>query len=216
MSEIWQLTRAELVPFAQTYPISHLRDDGPASYSEADLHAYSLWRRRNELVPPVVPVVPVGTWAVDRFDSLWHLCVYHLSDPLLVFPEGDPYGGRTGYPPQQQPWLVEKYASWLQEGHEPPPFHAAEMEGGRIKVTEGHHRAAALVRVGRAEALIWVSVAYRKPSGFLTDLTHAIAVELAVQEGRDVTSAVLADYPHLCASAAQVGSQREEEPRYDL
>jgi hypothetical protein len=202
MCEPWQLTRAQLVPFAATYPVSHLQDDGPASYSEADLHAYSLWRRRNEDVPPAVPVFPLGTWAVDRFESLWQLRAYLLSDPLLVFPEGDPYGGRTGYPPQQYPWLVDKYVSWLLAGSSPPPLHAIEMEGGRLKITQGHHRAAALVRVGREESPIWVSVAYRKPSGFLTDLTHAIAVELAVREGRNVPPAVLADYPHLCTSAA--------------
>src|SRR5260370_1340893 len=61
----WQLCRAELVPFSSTYPLSHLVDDGPASYSEADLHAYTLWRRTHETEPPIVPSFPPGTWSVD-------------------------------------------------------------------------------------------------------------------------------------------------------
>jgi hypothetical protein len=45
-------------------------------------------------------------------------------------------------------------------------------ERGRIKVTNGHNRAASLVRVGRHAALAWVSVAYIKPNGVCADLTH--------------------------------------------
>jgi hypothetical protein len=196
--EPWQLGRAQLIPFASTYPLSYLQDEGPSSYSEAGLHAYSLWRRRNETIPPQVPVFPVGTWAIDAFDCLWHLRRYCLHDPCLFFPEGNPYSGSAARTSSAQyPWLVEKYAAWLRAGHEPPPLTACEMETGRIRVLEGHHRATSLVLAGRHESLLWVSLAYCKPSGFCTDLTHPIAVECALCRGEPVPPAVLAGYPHL-------------------
>jgi hypothetical protein len=43
-SQPWELTRASLVPFAQTLPVSQLRDQdvGPRTNSEEGMHAYAL------------------------------------------------------------------------------------------------------------------------------------------------------------------------------
>ncbi len=193
--QAWQLTRAALVPIAQTYPISSLQDEGPRSYSEADLHAYAMSRRLRESEPPMVPVFAVGTWSMDSFDGLWQLRRYPIGD--LVFPGGDPFASEWGWFSDIHPWLVEKYLRWLQEGHEPPPLWACETEQSRIKVSNGHNRAASLVQAGRCEALVWVSVSYTKPNGFCTDLTHPLAVELALCKEQPVPAAVLADYPQL-------------------
>ena len=194
----WQLRRCDLVPFAATRPISSVPDDEPRSYSEADLHEYAMRRRRMETVPPTVPAFPLGTWSIDSFGGLWQLSRYAIRD--LVFPGGDPFAREWGWFSEIQPWLVEKYLAWLHEGHEPPPLSALETERPcRIKVTNGHNRAASLVRAGRAEALAWVSLACTKPSGYCTDLTHELAVEQALRQGLPVPPAVLADYPQLAA-----------------
>jgi hypothetical protein len=197
--EPWQLRRAELVPYSSTYPVSHLVDDGPASYSEADLHAYTLWRRLHESEPPTVPFFTVGTWSVDRFEALYQLRRYRLDDPALFFQEGDPFRRDTRWPPQQLDWLIEKYVCWLAAGNEPPPLRGCEMEKGRIRVQDGYHRAAAQVRAARVETLMWVSVAFTKTSGFMTDLTHRIAIEEALRADKPVPMAVLEDYPNLAA-----------------
>ena len=195
VQEPWQLTRAELIPYTQTFPVSHLHDAGPRSYSEADLHEYAVYRRLCETIPPDVPSFPVGTWSLDSFDSLWQLRRYPIK--ALVFPGGDPYAESWGWCSDMQPWLIEKYASWLRAGYEPPPLRAFETERGGVKVLNGHNRAASLVRVDRHETLVWVSLAYIKPNGFCTDLTHCIVVETALREGKLVPQAVLADYPQL-------------------
>jgi hypothetical protein len=197
--EPWRLCRAELVPYSSTYPVSHLGDEGPVSYSEADLHAYTLWWRLHEVEPPHVPSFPPGTWSVDRFEALYQLRSYALSDPTLYFPEGDPFACEREWPARRLVWLVEKYLCWLRAGNEPPPLRSCEMENGRIRIQDGHYRAAAQVRAGRTETLIWVSAAYTKPSGFVTDLTHRVAVEGALRAGRPVPPTVLEDYPDLAA-----------------
>ena len=193
--EPWRLRRADLVPYAAIHPVSSLRDEGPRSYSEADLHEYAMRRRKLETTPPIIPAFAVGTWSIDSFDGLWQLRCHPIRE--LIFPGGDPFAREWGWFSEIHPWLVEKYLAWLGEGHEPPPLAALETECGRIKVTNGHNRAASLVRAGRAEALAWVSVAYTKPSGYCTDLTHPLAVELALRAGFPVPPAVLADYPQL-------------------
>ena len=206
--EPWQLRRSELVPYSSTYPVSHLVDDGPASYSEADLHAYTLWRRLHETEPPTVPFFAVGTWSVDRFEALYQLRRYRLDDPVLFFQEGDPFRRDTRWPPRQLEWLIEKYLSWLAAGHEPPPLRGCEMERGRIRVQDGYHRAAALVRALRQETLMWVSVGYTKPNGFMTDLTHRIAIEEALRAGRPVPTSVLEDYGDLAALTHAMDGRR--------
>jgi hypothetical protein len=194
----WQLRRCDLAPYAATRPISSLPSDGgPRSYSEADLHEYAMRRRRMETTPPQVPAFAEGTWSIDSFDGLWQLRRYPIRD--LVFPGGDPFAREWGWFSEIHPWLVEKYLAWLCEGHEPPPLAALETERGGIKVTNGHNRAASLVRAGRIEVLAWVSLAYTKPGGYCADLTHALAVELALRQGLPVPPAVLADYPQLAA-----------------
>lgn len=200
----WQLTRASLVPVAQTYPIPRvpLAVEGPSVCSEEELYVYAQMLRRLETEPPFVPVFAVGTWSVDIFDGLWQLRRYRLKD--LLFPGGDPFASEWGCFSDMQPWLVEKYLGWIQEGHDPPPLRALETEKGHIKIMDGHNRAAAEVRAGRRKALVWVSVAYLKPNGCLTDLTHPLAIELALQAGRRVPAEVLADYPYLAVNDALV------------
>jgi hypothetical protein len=199
--EPWQFRRAELVPYSSTSPISHLVDDGPASYSEADLHAYTLWRRLHESEPPTVPFFTVGTWSFDRFEALYQLRRYALSDPALYFPEGDPFASVRDWPSGRLAWLVEKYLCWLCAGNEPPPLRGCEMESGRIRIQDGHYRAASQVRAGRTETQMSVSVSYTKPGGFVTDLTHRVAVEEALRAGKPVPLAVLEDYPDLAVLA---------------
>jgi len=208
-AEPWQLRRAEIVPYSSTYPVSHLVDDGPASCSEADLHAYTLWRRLHETLPPAVPYFTVGTWSIDRFEALYQLRRYRLDDPALFFQEGDPFRRDPRWPSQQLDWLIEKYVSWLAAGNEPPPLRGCEMERGRIRVQDGYHRAAALVRAARAETLIWVSVACTKPSGFMTDLTHRLAIEEALRAGKPVPLAVLEDYSELAARSHATNGLRD-------
>lgn len=200
----WQLTRAALVPFARTYPVSRVQevDAGPRSSREEDLYAYAQQCRLRETEPPIVPVFAEGTWSIDRFDGLWQLRRYSIRD--LVFPGGDPYAGDWGWFSDIHPWLVEKYLSWLCLGHEPPPLRACETERGSTRVLNGHNRAASLVRAGRHETLVWGSVSYVKPSGFCTDLTHPLAVELALRAGHPVPEAVLADYPQLAELRREV------------
>jgi hypothetical protein len=192
MKEPWQMSRAELVPFSATFPISHLQDAGPRSYSEADLHAYALYRRACETIPPCIPDFAEGTWSIDCWGGLWQL----RRSPIkaLIFPGGDPYAREWGWSSDMQPWLIEKYVAWLRAGHEPPPLRGFETEQKHIKVSNGHNRAAALVRVERHEVLIWISLAYTKPNGFCTDLTHSLAVEAALRSGKPVPLAVLAEY----------------------
>src|SRR5882724_11126725 len=93
--EPWQCTRAELVPYKQTFPVSHLHDAGPCSYREADLHEYAVYRRLCETIPPDVPSFPVGTWSLDRFDCLWQFRCYSIK--ALIFPGGDPYATSWGW-----------------------------------------------------------------------------------------------------------------------
>jgi len=193
----WQLVRASLVPLARTYPVPRQRTDdaGPRTYSEEDLHAYAQQQRMRETEPPFIPEFAEGTWCVDCLDGLWQLRRHQLTQ--LIFPGGDPFAREWGWFSDIQPWLVEKYYGWMQQGHTPPPLRAFETIGRHIKVTNGHNRAAALIRAGRCETLVWVSVAYHSPVGSLTDLTHALAVELALQTGEPVPPEVLVDYPHL-------------------
>lgn len=193
--EAWQLRRQDLIPFASTYPISTASIPSPISYSEAALHAHSLVVRRTETTPPIVPRFPVGSWAIDTLGELHQLREYALDDPRLHFPEGDPYGRFRPWLPRQR-WVIEKYISWLLAGHEPPPLTGIEMENWRIKIAEGHHRAEALVEVGRRTCQIWVAVLFIQPeNGFGRGLTHELAVQAALREGKPVPHEVLTDYP---------------------
>jgi len=118
VDEPWQLRRADLIPYAATFPMSSLPDEGPHSYSKADLHEYAMRRRRLETVPPVVPATARGAWSIDSFDGLWQLRSYPIRD--LVFPGGDPFAREWGWFSEIYPWLVEKYLAWLREGKPVP------------------------------------------------------------------------------------------------
>lgn len=194
--EAWHIRQCDLIPFANTYPVPTIPMPAPISYTEAALHAHSLATRQMESTPPIVARFPVGSWAVDAFGELHQLREYLLNDPRLHFPEGDPYGRFRPWPPSRDPWVIEKYVSWLLAGHEPPPLTGIEMENWRIKVAEGHHRAEALVRAGRRTCQIWVAALYIQPeNGFGRGLTHELAVYAALRKGKFVPHEVLVDYP---------------------
>jgi hypothetical protein len=197
MIEAWQVRKGNLIPYAHIHPIPTVALPPVASYTEAGLHAHSLSVRCLEITPPIVPRFPVGSWVVDTFGELSQLREYALDDPQLSFPEGDPCKKFCPWPPRQR-WVVEKYHSWLLLGSEPPPLIGIEMESGRIKIVEGHHRAEALVEGGRSKCQIWVAAIYIRPeTGSGSGFTHELAVSTALHKGMLVPYEVLADYPHL-------------------
>lgn len=55
--------------------------------------------------------------------------------------------------------VVEKYIGWMRDGHEPPPLFGVVIyseKGERtVRVSDGHHRVAAALAVGRTEIPVW-------------------------------------------------------------
>lgn len=192
MTEPWQVTKDQLIPFAQTQPISSVPDAGPRSFSEADLAAYTAERRQREQEPPQVPCFPVGTWSLDASEWLWQLEEVALRD--LQFVHGNPFDPATwDWFSDIRSLVVRKYVQWLRAGSEPPPLEAWQMASGRIMAVDGHNRGAALVQVGREYTLAWVSPAHLTESGRGVALTHRQAVEDALRAGKPVPAAVLGD-----------------------
>lgn len=197
--EIWQMRRAQLIPWDSTRPVPSVPLPPLTAFSEADLDAHAQRVRQIETAPPMVPEFPPGSWAIDRYGELYQLRFYRLDDPVLWFPEGDPFGRFRPWNVRRHPEVIEKYLGWLSAGYEPPPLTGIESEKRRIKIQEGHHRAETLVRAGRSVSLIWVSPVALLPSGYGTGLTHQVAVEQALREEKPIPREVLADYAHLSA-----------------
>jgi hypothetical protein len=149
-----------------------------------------------------VPIFPVGTWSLQRFLDgecwLWQLREFPLRE--LRFVHGDPWDSSGWGWGDIKPQAVAKYVAWLEAGYEPPPLDVWQMRSGAHEVRDGHNRAAALVTVGRALTLAWVSPLVLTPTGPQT-LTHRLAVEAALLAGQPVPPAVLAEYPDLMGAA---------------
>jgi len=116
-------------------------------YSEEAMNARTLRNRRGETEPPKVKKYPIGTYGTDSAGDLMQLQEFDIDDPKLVFPEGEPKNQ-----------TVDKYAQWIQEGNEPPPMDGVETESGKIKISEGHHRRAAIRQTGGKKVKVWVSL----------------------------------------------------------
>ena len=192
--EPWQIRKGELVPHKATLPksksLAELAGISPDDYSEAALNARALRARAAETIPPDITHHDVGSWGIDSTGELMQLREYDLDDPKLIFTE-NPFRNQT----------VQKYEDWIQQGHQPPPLSAVETEKGSIKVSEGHHRAAAIRNTGGKKAKVWVSVTHNRPIGpdvFMPEgVTHRKAIERALEAGKDVPYEVLLEYTDL-------------------
>jgi hypothetical protein len=207
----WRQRAADLLPIAATRPISMVSLPRPTSYSEEAMWEYSMRVRAAEVEPPTVPYFPILTWcAVGGDHALYQLRQYPLDDPALVYPEAS----------QLRP-LSEKYRRWIEEGSDPPPGRAVELQDGRVTVLDGHHRATALREAGHRTIQLWVGPSFSGPNQFdasLTvwvGLTHRDAVALAVRAGRAVPDEVLADYPDPADSSRPSAEQlrADRDPR---
>ena len=145
--------------------------------SEEGLWRYSLQIRRLEALrgPALWPVHPVGTWACSPYPpdptygettSWYQLRRFSLLDPLLVWQECPPDADDRTLARLGKLACVELYAAWIREqGSVPPPLRGAELHasigvGGAplVRISDGHHRGAALYRAGGREVLVWVNL----------------------------------------------------------
>jgi len=52
---------------------------------------------------------------------------------------------------------AERYAGWMEDGHEPPPITVLETDKGALNVNDGHRRLAAHALLARKTIKAWVS-----------------------------------------------------------
>ncbi len=145
--------------------------------SEEGLWRYSLEIRRLEAArgPALWPVYPEGTWACSPYPpdptygettSWYQLRRFALLDPLLVWQECRPDADDRMLARLGKLACVELYAVWIREqGSVPPPLRGYELHasigvGGAplVRISDGHHRGAALYRAGVREVLVWVNL----------------------------------------------------------
>lgn len=109
---------------------------------------------------------------------------------------------------------AERYAEWIKEGKQPPPLRVSELPNGKYKISDGHRRLEGHKIAGKKTILAWVSpigdTGLKDSEGKMidTDLTHQLAVEKALKEGKTVPASVLADYPDL--KSQETTSQKSE------
>jgi len=152
-----------------------------ANGGEAERHRASVENRRRETTPPVVVHHPLGMWAIDYTGDLWHL--EELEIAALERME-EPYGN-----------IVAKYAAWIGEGHTPPPIRVLQMQSGTYRVSDGHHRTAALEHTGAKTIRAWVSPPGRIMRLF--GLSYEEAVTTALLAGVLVPLRVAREYPRM-------------------
>lgn len=193
----WEIPASDVVPYADTVPKPKYKPETKGGYSEEELHARSIRNRAAETEPPEVKRFPIGTWRLDSTGELSQLKRLSLDDSRVYFPEELP---------NQRNQTVQKYIDWMRRlGEESPPVTALETDKGGIKISDGHHRVAAIKAMGGDSFEAWVTATknVKRPSGAVMPegLTHERAVRTAIEEGKDVPAKVLADYPDLIKPA---------------
>lgn len=168
----WDGSQHAPVPFHLTYPLSRVSHPPNTDYSEEGMWRYRLECQARERacgLPPVVPYFPVGTWAVTTYGDLYQLRWLEFDDPRVMWQECAPQDDdhRLAYAGKLHG--VELYQQWLRQGSMPPALHAYEMHteffdieqhrltGHLIKISDGHHRGAALYREGYSRFQCWVN-----------------------------------------------------------
>jgi hypothetical protein len=156
-------SRGEVLPYDATVPQSTVRGEPTDHvFSEGALAAAASRNRLNEVTPPSVPNIPVGSWRAEAVHDdgsidLAQLQRFPLDDPRLQFTESGPDF-------QKSQAVVDKYASWIKDGSMPPPVKGVEVlndDGtlNHIAVTDGQHRALALKQAlgDKASIDVWVA-----------------------------------------------------------
>lgn len=147
-----------VVPARAMLPVSAPLDLEPQTdFSEEGCWSYSLRARRAQVAPSLWQRFPEGTWAIGASGECYQLRRFALDDPRLRFGECQPWDGDRELAYAGKLPNVEKYLRWLREGHDTPPCTGWETVLGTVRVTDGHHRAAARWRAGLRDILVWVS-----------------------------------------------------------
>lgn len=90
----------------------------------------------------------VGQWIEEDVPDLRGTPVVQLREveiSTLLLPELD----ERGHLQPEKRAYVDAYQARLLAGEEPPPIYIVEMEGGRLRVVDGHRRTIAASRIGR-------------------------------------------------------------------
>jgi hypothetical protein len=145
--------------------------------SEEGRWRYSLEIRRLEAArgPAQWPVHPVGTWACSpaapdptygETTRWFQLRRFELLAPTLLWTDCRPDADDRTLAGLGKLVTVELYAAWIRErGSVPPPLRGSELRasigaGGAplVRISDGHHRGAALYRAGVRAVLVWVNL----------------------------------------------------------
>jgi hypothetical protein len=203
--EPWQMRRADFLnaeEYERDYRSQYVDEQGNKVQS-------------SRTTPSSKPIPAVGTWRIsdtgkwDKYgDGIEQLREIPVDKVIGVEnPEGEGRGDD-----------VVRYSEWLGEGKNAPPVRAIELPGGKFKINDGHRRLAAHKRAGKKTMLAWVApTADTGKRGahdtvIDTDLTHQLAVEAAMKEGKPVPAEVLADYPAI----AEKYAAQEVAPKLSL
>lgn len=164
--------------------------------------------------PAKESTLPIGTWRIEKMpwskygDNIEQLREINVSEIK---------GSEDTTPDRMQD--VDRYASWLKEGKNPPPFRVAALQDGGYKLMDGHRRLLSYQKAGIEKARAWVAdsadTGLRDPQGKVidTDLTHQLSVKAAIARG-DITSHP--DYPDLTKEPRNEEVQgRQEEVAAD-
>lgn len=138
--------------------------DLPTGMTEEAIHKRTAALRTMEHQFPLsVPDIPVRAIRVDTDTSFYagyeQLREFKTTDPVLEFPEGKPTDEHWKDNP-----VVRRYVDWILDGYKQPPLSAVITEKGKVRIIEGHHRAAAAHRAG-TPIQVWVALTWLKPLG---------------------------------------------------
>jgi len=108
--------------------------------------------------PAKIRDLPIGSWKIDDFKGIHgrEISQLRLVDPDNLIDVEDPEKYRKSD--------VKRYELWLKEGKSPPPIEVVETITGKLKITDGHRRAAAAKRSGE-KVPAWVSPVANHPEG---------------------------------------------------
>jgi hypothetical protein len=178
----WQMRRNDFVPFEDTLPQRVSATIEAASASEADIH-FASWKNRSlETEPPLVISHPMGSWTL-AYDCLCQLRRLRIAE-LQRFEDPNPL-------------LVDKYVAWYQAGFCPPPIRVTEGRYQSLLISDGHHRVAALEKLGIPYVDTWLSLSLyetlQNARPWARAANYDEVVLLAIRNEIQVTADVLED-----------------------